>query len=122
MRKMLRAQFCLLAAALLAPAIAAGDEAGTTHAIDVARSKIRFTVQHVLVERVTGTVPVASGTVTLRPGSSIPLAVTAVMDASKLHTDDPDRDASLRSPDFFDTKKFPTWTFTSTSITPQGGG
>src|SRR5689334_12929725 len=98
MQKLLQAQAWVLAAALLVPAVAAGDEAGAARPIDGSRSKIRFTVQHVLVERVSGTVPVSSGTVTLRPGSTIPLSATAVMDASKLHTDDPDRDSSLRSP------------------------
>ena len=34
-------------------------------------------------------------------------------------TGDDDRDGSLQSPDFFDTKKFPTWTFASTAISPQ---
>ena len=88
--------------------------------IDAARSKAQFTVTHIWVEHVTGTIPIKSGSVTLAPGSIIPTSATAVLDATKLQTDEPDRDAQLRSSDFFDVQKFPTWTFTSTSIAPHG--
>ncbi len=46
--------------------------------------------------------------------------MNAVLDATKIATGEPDRDGSLQSPDFFDTKKFPTWTFTSTKIEARG--
>ena len=88
--------------------------------IDPEKSKSQFTVTHIWVEHVTGTVPIKSGSVTLSPGSPIPTSVTAELDPTKLDTGEPDRDTSLRSSDFFDVQKFPTWTFTSTSITPHG--
>ncbi len=88
--------------------------------IDTAGSKAQFTVSHIWVEHVTGTVPIASGTVALAPDSLIPTRATAVLDATKILTDEPDRDAQLKSPDFFDVAKFPTWTFASTKITPHG--
>jgi polyisoprenoid-binding protein YceI len=65
-------------------------------------------------------VPIVSGSVTLAPGSLIPANATALLDASKLLTGDPDRDAALDSADYFDTKKFPTWVFVSTAIQPSG--
>jgi polyisoprenoid-binding protein YceI len=109
--------------AFIALAAQAGIAPGGTidsRAIDPARSKAAFSVTHIFVERVTGTVPINSGTVVLNPGSAIPLRATAALDATRIATGDPDRDASLSSPDFFDTKRFPTWTFTSTSIVPHG--
>jgi polyisoprenoid-binding protein YceI len=33
-----------------------------------------------------------------------------------MNSGDRDRDSSLESPDYFDTKSFPAWTFTSTKI------
>jgi polyisoprenoid-binding protein YceI len=102
-----------LAALLLA-------QSGDVRAIDPVISTARFNIAHIFVSRVGGTVPVASGTVTLAPGSRLPTAVDAVLDATKLRTDEPDRDASLESPDYFDTKHFPAWTFTSTAITATG--
>jgi polyisoprenoid-binding protein YceI len=107
----------LLIAALASIALATSE----TRVIDVARSKATFDITHVFVEHVVGTVPIASGTVVLRPGSAIPVSAAAVLDATRIASGDPDRDASLRSPDFFDTKRFPTWTFASTKIVPKGG-
>ena len=90
-----------------------------THSIDVSTSKASFCVSHIWVERVCGTVPIESGTLTLAPASSLPSSVTATLDATKILTGEPDRDASLRSPDFFDTQRFPRWTFASTKIVPR---
>ena len=89
-------------------------------AIDPAHSTAHFSVQHIWVDRVQGTVPILEGSVMLVTGSVIPVSVNAVLDATRLATDEPDRDRALESPDFFDTKKFPTWTFTSTHIVPAG--
>jgi polyisoprenoid-binding protein YceI len=102
----------MLATVLLAAAVA--------RPIDVARSSAKFSVEHVWVERVTGTVPIESGTVTLDLNSLVPTSVTATLNCADLKTDDPDRDAALRSPDFFDADRFATWTFTSTKIVPTG--
>jgi polyisoprenoid-binding protein YceI len=88
--------------------------------VDAAHSTATFSVQHIYVERVTGTVPIVSGDVTLDPKTLVPASVTATLDATKLHTDDPDRDAALQGPDWFDTKRFPQWTFTSASVQPDG--
>jgi len=106
----------LLIAALAAIALGTPE----THAIDVSRSKAAFDVTHVFVEHVSGSVPIQGGTVVLKPGSVIPASATAVLEANRISSGDPDRDASLRSPDFFDTQRFPTWTFASTAIVPKG--
>ncbi len=91
-------------------------------AIDPAKSKVQFSVTHVFVDHVIGVVPVLRGAVTLENGSAVPTNVTAVLDATKLATDDRDRNGVLQSPDWFDTAKFPTWTFASTKITLSSDG
>jgi polyisoprenoid-binding protein YceI len=91
-------------------------------AIDPAKSTATFSVQHIFVEHVTGTVPIVSGTIDLPEGSLVPTSVTAVLDPKKFHTAESDRDAAMQTPDWFDTTKFPTWTFTSTKITPTANG
>jgi polyisoprenoid-binding protein YceI len=88
--------------------------------IDAARSTAKFSVSHIWVERVTGTVPILSGSLMLMPGSMIPQSATAVLAATRISTGEPDRDRSLESPDFFDAKKFPEWTFASTKIVSKG--
>ncbi len=91
---------------------------GDLHAIDASKSKAAFSVQHIFVDRVTGTVPIIGGSVALPADSAIPASITAELDPGKIASGDRDRDASLESPDFFNVKAFPTWTFTSTKITP----
>ena len=109
----------LLSVALHVPVLLAADT-GTPREIDPAASKVLFTVSHVFVEHVTGTVPVKSGTVVLPAGSLSPLSVSAVLDPSKIKTGEDDRDGVLQTPDWFDVKQFPAWTFASTKIAPNG--
>jgi polyisoprenoid-binding protein YceI len=111
--------FWLAAAATVSAALADSTD---QRSIDPTRSTAQFRIEHIFVDHVTGTVPIVSGSVTLAPGSLIPTDATAILDASKLLTGDPDRDASLRSPDYFDTKKLPTWVFASTAIQASGPG
>ena len=111
-----------LCAALCAQpsSVHAADTAATTRAIDPARSKAQFSIQHIFVDRVTGTVAVRGGSVAFASGSDVPTSVTAELDPSRIHTDEPDRDASLEGPDYFDVKTCPTWTFASTRIVKTG--
>lgn len=94
--------------------------ATTARAIDASISTAQFSISHIWVENVSGSVPIESGTVVLEDGSPIPVSVTATLDASHVDTGTPDRDAALRSPDFFDTARFPRWTFRSTGIAARG--
>lgn len=104
--------------ASLASAIAGATT--NVRAVDPARSKAQFSVAHIWVEHVTGTVPIVRGSVTLAPDSPIPIAVSAVLDPGRINTGVSDRDHALESPDFFDAKEYPQWTFTSTKIVAQG--
>ena len=88
--------------------------------IDVARSKAQFSIQHIFVDRVIGTVAIRSGSVVLPPAGVVPLRVDAVLDATQIKTDEPDRDTALESSDYFDIRVYPTWTFSSTQITATG--
>ena len=94
----------------------------TLFAIDPVKSTATFSVQHIFVEHVTGTVPIVSGTIDVPEGSLVPTSVSAVLDPKRFHTDEPDRDAAMQTPDWFDTGKFPTWSFVSTKITPAANG
>ncbi|MGH7659381.1 MAG: YceI family protein [Vulcanimicrobiaceae bacterium] len=110
-RRLFAALFCL---AVVAPA-RAGERA-----IDPRASKATFSVTHIFVARVDGTVPLSGGTVTLAAGSAIPLSATAVLDPGNVNTGDADQSACIRSPDYFDVAKFPEMTFRSTKIESDG--
>jgi len=94
----------------------------TLLAIDPVKSKVEFSVAHIFVEHVVGTVPVISGSIDLPAGTLVPTSVSAVLDPTKMKTGEVDRDGVMQTPEWFDTKKFPTWTFTSTKITPAPKG
>jgi polyisoprenoid-binding protein YceI len=114
------------AGALLLVLTLAGATAGAAGAeeihVDAAHSRATFSVNHVMIERVNGTIPIVSGTVTVAADGVTPTAVSAVLDPHHVASGDPDRDGDLQGADWFDAKKFPTWTFTSTGVTPGPGG
>jgi polyisoprenoid-binding protein YceI len=95
---------------------------GALLAIDPVKSSVQFTVKHIFVDTVTGTVPIVSGTVDVADGTAIPTLVEATLDPTRFKTDEPDRDAAMQTPQWFDTKRFPVWTFVSTSILPTAKG
>ena len=65
---------------------------------------------------VIGTIPIVKASVQLNPGSQFPVAVSAVLDATKLDTHDDRRDSDLRSDHYFNVAVTPNIEFTSTKI------
>jgi polyisoprenoid-binding protein YceI len=111
---------CALLLALASRNSIAIAQTPETRSIDPAKSKAQFSVKHVFVERVTGTIPILGGELKLVAGSAVPASVSAVLDAKGVNSGDADRDKSLNSDDYFDTDKFPTWTFVSSAIAQTG--
>lgn len=86
-----------------------------TYTADLTHTTAAFTVRHAGISKVRGTLAVTSAVVTI--GDEIESsAVAATLDAASVNTGNPDRDAHLRTADFWDTEKNPAWTFTSTSV------
>ncbi|MGC8485132.1 MAG: YceI family protein [Candidatus Baltobacteraceae bacterium] len=104
----------------LASASVALADTTVTRQIDPGKSTATFTVQHIFVQHVSGTVPISSGTVVLTLGSLVPLDVSARLNPRAVHTDAPDRDKALRGAEFFDVRRYPTWRFRSTKILAKG--
>ncbi|WP_298454619.1 YceI family protein [uncultured Cellulomonas sp.] len=90
-----------------------------TWTIDASHSEAGFTTRHAGIAKVRGSVAITEGTVEI--GDDVASSsVTAVLDPTTIDTRDANRDGHLRSADFFDVESFPTWTFTSTSVTARG--
>ena len=87
---------------------------------DGSRSSVTLSVSHLLLSKITGTIPISSATLVTAEGETIPLLVDAVLDASALSAGDPQRDAQMRSNRFFDVARFPTITFASERIVDTG--
>jgi polyisoprenoid-binding protein YceI len=97
-----------------APTLTAG-----TWAIDPSHSEVSFTVRHLMVSKVRGSFTGFSGAITIG-GDPLLSAVEASVDMSSITTRDDNRDAHLRSADFFNTDNHPTMTYRSTGVRPDG--
>src|SRR5882672_10336043 len=84
--------------------------------IDPAHSDINFSIRHMLVSKVRGRFASYAGAVDLDEGDLTRSVVDATIDAASIETGTPQRDAHLRSPDFFEVEKFPELRFRSTRI------
>lgn len=90
-----------------------------TWEIDPSHSTVEFAVRHLMVSKVKGRFTDFSGTVTV-PENPLESVVRASVDVSSIHTGDPQRDAHLRTADFFEAEKHPTMEFVSTGIRTEG--
>jgi polyisoprenoid-binding protein YceI len=91
-------------------------------ALDPAATRVAFSVRNLTVAHVDGTFRLASGHVTLDDADPSRSTIEAVIDAASVDTDEPKRDAHLRSADFLDVARYPTITFRSTGIERADGG
>jgi polyisoprenoid-binding protein YceI len=94
--------------------------AAKTYAIDKAHSEAIFQVRH-LVTKVRGRFTDLGGSVTFDEAEPSRSSVAFTIQAASIDTGTPDRDAHLRSEDFFHVEKYPTVTFASTAIKALGG-
>jgi polyisoprenoid-binding protein YceI len=95
-----------------------GTDRTGAYSIDPAHSRIGFVARHAMVTKVRGSFDEfeGSGYFDAEEPASSHLAVT--IEAASIDTRNADRDAHLRSNDFFDMETYPTLTFTSTSVEP----
>jgi len=89
----------------------------TTWNLDPAHSVAEFKVKHMMISNVKGQFVKVSGTLNLDESDLANSKVEALIDASSIETRDAQRDAHLKSADFFDVEKYPTLSFKSNRIT-----
>jgi polyisoprenoid-binding protein YceI len=85
------------------------------YAIDPAHTSVEFIGRHLMITKVRGRFPDVSGVITIdeEPERS---HVEVTLGVASIDSGNPDRDAQLRSPDFFDVENYPTMTFNSTQV------
>jgi polyisoprenoid-binding protein YceI len=86
----------------------------TKWAIDTTHSEVQFKVKHLVIATVTGTFKKFQGEVLSETDDFNGAEITFTIDAASLDTNQPDRDAHLKSEDFFAAERFPNITFNGT--------
>jgi polyisoprenoid-binding protein YceI len=88
----------------------------TTWKIDPAHTNVEFSVRHLMITTVRGRFADVSGSVTSDDTDPAKGSVDITIATASIDTREAQRDAHLRSADFFDVETFPTMTFRSTRI------
>ena len=102
----------------LAPALALA--APSNWNIDPSHSQVGFAVKHLVISNVRGEFAAYQGKLVLDEADVTRSTVDATIEVNSLSTKVADRDAHLKSPDFFDVAKYPTITFKSTKVAKAG--
>jgi polyisoprenoid-binding protein YceI len=102
---------------LTTPAVAV-----STWKIDPVHSHAEFKVKHMMISNVKGNFKNLAGTLLLDDGDVTRSKLDASVEVSSIDTRDPERDAHLKSADFFDAEKFPTLSFQLSRIADRGNG
>jgi polyisoprenoid-binding protein YceI len=95
-----------------------GYVAGTWD-IDPVHSEVGFSVRHLMVSKVRGRFGTFSGTF-VTGENPLDSSVEATIDLSSIDTSNADRDAHIRSADFFDVDQHPELAYRSTAVRQDG--
>ena len=96
------------------------DHLTGSYQLDPAHTRLGFAARHALVTRVHGWWDSFEGRLHLDASDPTRSSVALTIDAASIRTNNVDRDAHLRSSDFFDVQRYPTITFESTAVTTLG--
>jgi polyisoprenoid-binding protein YceI len=94
----------------------AAPQATTTWNIDPAHTVAEFKVKHMMIANVKGHFSGVSGVLIRDESNPTNDRIEATIEAASIHTRDEQRDAHLKSTDFFHVEKFPTLHFKSTGV------
>ena len=97
-------------------------QARTTWKIDPSHSDIGFGVRHLMISTVKGRFTGVEGTVVQDEANPGSVDIDVRIDAASIDTREGQRDAHLRSGDFFEVEKYPHLTFTSSGVIDRRGG
>lgn len=90
--------------------------------VDAAHSSLDFSVKHMMIAKVKGSFEAFEAQVEANPEDLTTANIQFSVDLASINTRNGDRDAHLRSADFFDVEQYPNMTFQSTSIEKTGEG
>jgi polyisoprenoid-binding protein YceI len=92
-----------------------------TWVIDPIHSEIGFTVRHLMVSKVRGRFEKFEGEI-VTGDDILDTRATVTVDLNSINTGNEDRDNDLRSSNYFESDKYPTMTYRTTSLRVEGDG
>jgi polyisoprenoid-binding protein YceI len=92
-----------------------------TWGIDPVHSEVSFVVRHLMISKVRGRFDKFDATI-VTAADPLESTVTATVDLTSINTGQEQRDAHIRSADFFEVEKYPEMTFVSTGLKPAEEG
>jgi len=92
-----------------------------TWTIDPAHSHVGFVIRHLMISNIRGRFTKFEGQI-VTAEDPLKSEVTATIDMSSVDTANSTRDQHLRTADFFEVEKYPTMSYQSTGIMPDGDG
>jgi len=107
---------------ILALAVSQITAQTSTWVSDPAHSEISFSITHLTITNVHGRFGKVAATINYNEADVSKSTVTATIDVGTVDTGETKRDSEVKSDKFFDLVKFPTATFTSTSVTKTNFG
>jgi len=88
----------------------------SVYALDPAHTTLEFVVRHLMITKVRGRFTGFDGRIEMTAGSQLPKSASVTIETASIDTREEQRDAHLRSADFFDAEKYPQLFFKSTRI------
>jgi polyisoprenoid-binding protein YceI len=92
----------------------------TKWVLDPMHSEVQFKVKHLVISTVTGSFKSFEGSLETDNEDFTGAKIQFSLDVNSLDTNQEQRDAHLKSPDFFDAEQYPKITFVSTAFTKDG--
>src|SRR5687767_1938942 len=105
----------------MSTAAATATPTRTTWKIDPSHSQVEFAVRHMMIATVRGRFTDVKGTVVTDESDPAKAEADVVIEVNSIDTREAQRDAHLKSADFFDAEQHPTITFKSTRVTGARG-
>ena len=93
-----------------------------TYNLDPTHATAAFSIKHLMISKVRGSFQKLSGQLTYDAKNPAGSSIEVAIEAASINTSEPQRDAHLKSADFFDVEKFPVITFKSKQFQKSDDG